>query len=501
MGLSIGLDAQVSGSVFRDFNADGVKTNTATFNEPFLPGIIITTYNAAGTVLASYTTIGAAYSIPAAGVYNGTLGSNTGGVPSGTAVRIEFTGLVTSDYSGPAGTANKSSIQFVTAPASNVIFGVNYPSDYCQLNPDLAVPCYVNGLRSGGAPTVALLKSPYNSAGTAPTKTELGSKSEVGTTWGVAYARRTKILYSSAFLKRHSDLGPNGLGAIYQVANANTAAPGNPTLLVNLTAQGINVGTAGSRNLGAVSTPNHDQNVFGQIGKIGLGDLEISDDETTLWTVNLNLKTLVRIPIATPTAANIQSYSITDPACTGGTYRPFGLKFYKGEVYVGVICDANTSNDANLRATIYRFNPVTATFTSVLNFPLTYGKGPGFIGGNTSTGSCAQNAFKNWNLWSDAFPTSCAQSPTFLLNPQPILSDIEFDIDGSMIIGFMDRSGHQLGSNNYSTNTGSTTIYEVASSGDILRAYNNNGTFQLEKNVIAGPVNSGAANNQGPGNS
>ena len=36
--------AQISGTVFRDFNGNGVKDNSASFNEPFIQGITAKEY-------------------------------------------------------------------------------------------------------------------------------------------------------------------------------------------------------------------------------------------------------------------------------------------------------------------------------------------------------------------------------------------------------------------------------------------------------------------------
>src|SRR5690606_9312040 len=122
-------------------------------------------------------------------------------------------------------------------------------------------------------------------------------------------------LYSAAFIKRHVAVGPNGIGAIYQITNAD-GTPGTPSLFVDLAAQGIDVGggaLAGSpgfpsnaaRGLGEPTAPSADAAVFGLVGKQGLGDLDISSDGSTLWVVNLYAKTLVQIPVATPTAPYI----------------------------------------------------------------------------------------------------------------------------------------------------------------------------------------------------
>ena len=57
--------AQVSGTVFRDFNGNGTKDNTATFNEIGLAGITITAYDASGALVGSATSAAdGTYTIP-----------------------------------------------------------------------------------------------------------------------------------------------------------------------------------------------------------------------------------------------------------------------------------------------------------------------------------------------------------------------------------------------------------------------------------------------------
>ena len=81
--------------------------------------------------------------------------------------------------------------------------------------------------------------------------------------------------------------------------------------------------------------------------------------------------------------------------------------------------------------------------------------------------------------------------------PQPIVTDLEFDDDGSMMIGFMDRFGNMVGVANHDPQGNGG--YDGFTGGDLLRAYNNNGTFELEKNGKSGNLTgSGVGNNEGP---
>ncbi|MFN8488963.1 MAG: SdrD B-like domain-containing protein [Caldilineaceae bacterium] len=496
--------ASLTGIVYQDYNANGVRDTSGAVIDKGVGGVTIKAYDASGAVVGTATSfavvcLGAnnpagqgctAANTPARGSY--TLSA----LPASTALRVEFSTLPTGYYPAPVGTNNATSVRFVTTTTgatSGLDFGVLLPLDYSQASPNLVTPLYVNGDTNTTAPTAALVKFAYSSSGTSPAPTTLATKAQIGSTWGLAYARSTKLLYVAAFLKRHAGLGPNGPGAIYAI---NTAG-GAPTLFADLTALGANVGTVlsnSARGLGAPTASSNDPATFDQIGKAGLGDLDISDDERTLYVVNLNDKALYALNVPAGTLAG--SYAIPDPGCTGGAWRPFALKFKNGAVYVGGVCDAQTSqNRADLKAYIYRFTPGANTFTQVLTFPLNYGKGP-------ATGPCCALAFSGWYPWLGAFDTTLintsVQAGIIAVYPQPMLSDIEFDVDGSLILGFMDRFGHQGGDQSYGTS--GTTRYDALVGGDILRACPNAaGNWVLEAGGACGGVTGGGANGQGPG--
>ena len=194
--------AQVSGTVFRDFNANGVQNNTATFKETGVQGVTVKAFNAAGVQ------VGGDKTTDASGAY-----SFTGlTLP----VRIEFSGLAAGDFPGAQGSGSGTSVQFVTANSSSVNYGINYPSDYCQDAPPLFVPCYVNGdptLGGTAATNDALVSVPYSASGSAPAPTKLAPASAVGSVWGLTYHRNSKRLLTAAFLKRHAGLLGAGLAA------------------------------------------------------------------------------------------------------------------------------------------------------------------------------------------------------------------------------------------------------------------------------------------------
>ncbi|MEY4925630.1 MAG: hypothetical protein RI894_66, partial [Bacteroidota bacterium] len=468
--------AQVSGVVFRDLNANGVKDNTATFNEAFEQGIVVTAYNAAGTAIASFTTTAAgSYAIPAIGTaYNGTLGSNTGFVASGTAVRIEFTNTAAFDYTGPVGTGSKSSVQFTTTGAGvTADFTVNYPDAYSQSNPPVLTSAMVAGdpvnATAGAVKTVFNIN--YDKTGLAQTQ----PFSATGAVWGAAYNKKTKKVYMSAFVRRHSGLGTGGLGAIYY-GDATANAP-----LSSFTVP--NVGTIASNTLRNLTTPSalsYDLQGFDAVGKQGLGDIDIDQDNQMLYIVNLTDKKVYKADLtqASPIPVAIANY--TAPSCTNGAFRPFALKIHKGKLYLGGVCSGETETNGstsktNLNATVLVYDIATNTWgANAASFSLNYVKEEPYTGKPTG-----------WYPWIDAVTDvpinhTSGGSEVFFAWPTPILSDIEFADDGSMIVGFMDRTAMQFGARNAGTSAAQTSIYYCVNGGDVLKGTKSGATFTVE---------------------
>ena len=275
------------------------------------------------------------------------------------------------------------------------------------------------------------------------------------------------------------------------------------------------------------------------MGKTGLGDIKLSEDGTLLYAVNLSDQKLYRIPINNPNTFNstantagITSFSITNgsAACrTGSVFRPFALKAYRGKLYVGGVCTNETVMGNNitysatsppasttapnlitrdttgLKAVVYEFNPATSTFTGVPGLSLNYVKG---ADNNDKTGV---DRADRWLPWTDVLPATGSTPNRFARAdlpsasyPQPWLTGIEFDVDGSIILGIRDRSGDQFGNNNYGPNA-TTPLYRIVAPGDLLRASKcipRATLWTLESNVsvCGGTATAGANNGQGPGN-
>ncbi|MCB0185464.1 MAG: hypothetical protein KDE31_14440, partial [Caldilineaceae bacterium] len=445
--------AAISGTVFRDFNSNGLFDTGASFNEIGLAGVTITAYDSADNACGS-TVSGADGTYSLTPTCDGPW-------------RLAFTDLPDGYEPGYGGGDNASSVQFVTTSgATGVDFAVNKPCDYCQENPTAVVPIYVNGDASNTQ--VAMSRVNWDTSGTPVT---IARQNELGATWGVAYQRQSDKLFAAAVVKRHSGLGSQGLGGIYVIdAPAGAAPTVAPFIDLDAAPFNIDFGTLPSngavgRNLPtSVTTANRDNQAFAAVGRQGIGDIDLSEDGNTLWVMNLytatgNLATLIRINVTNgemPTAvADVSLYPLANmtgvPSCTGGFFRPWALKLANGKGYLGGLCSAEISNSQNdMMGYVLSFDPDNpVTLTTELTIPLNY------IKGEANNGAYPND--NRWYPWLNLYNTARYDviapfgSPPrwYHARPTPILTDIEFDVTGAMNIGFVDRSGLQLGYGNY----------------------------------------------------
>ncbi len=482
----------VGGNVFRDYNFEGTQDQTF---ENGVQDILVIAYDVNGTIVDSIRT-------DANGDYALT-------VPNGTEVRIEFSDIPSYLQASRFALSSQSTVQFTTSPDCTINLVLNNPSD-CYPPTDtlqLATPCYVSGDPLDPSGTAkdgdAFAVWSYDYSGgccddyldlfgypEGPAPNTVVTTDSVGALWGVAYDRTDELIFSSAVLRRHVGYGMLGTGGIYTI-DPLTGAVDN-WLDIN-TLSGVNTGADPRTDLtqplvGGVVLPgdatgdSYDSLAYTLIGEIGIGDIDISTDDNTLFVTNLNEKTLVAVDIDSKTLDNV--YAIPDPGCSNGDYRPWAVKVHDGEVYVGIVCSAETSQDSlHLRAYVYKMPETGGTFTPVLidgvnGFSLNFDRDNIRIGVNGY-----------WRPWTDVWQE--------LSYPQPILSDIEFDVDGSMLLGFVDRYGLSSGFNNYGISPieHGTTHYDGTSAGDILRVCYNNSNFYLEGGANC---SSNILNNQGP---
>ncbi|MFY7883609.1 MAG: SdrD B-like domain-containing protein, partial [Dolichospermum sp.] len=368
------LNAQISGTVFRDFDANGIKASTtSTSLEPGVSGVTVKAYPSSGAVQTTTTNASGAYS------FSGLT------LPA----RIEFTNLPSGNYTGPQGSGSATTVQFYSAATSNANLGINNPSHYSQANPFLVTPKYLNGnpfndLGGNIANEDALYMYPFGATGDrqsgGTSATVLATQAQIGSTWGTAYSSQRKKLFVASVYKRHSPLGPGETGGRIYVIDNPTGTPSTPTKFIDLvTDLGISVGATETNSARSLATnkfnSSSDDNAFSKVGKVGLGDLDVSDDGQFLFVTNLHDKRIYKINIAqviagTPNATALPSFTI--PSCPSGEARPWGMGMWDGELYAGVICDASSGSRNDLRGYVQKFNFTSNTWTTVLTFTPTW---------------------------------------------------------------------------------------------------------------------------------
>lgn len=414
----------------------------------------------------------------------------------GHRVRLEFTNLPEGYYPLPG----ESTVQFVTAPAK-VSLKIYNPSQYTGKSPIAVQAVYGRGAMThkkigniASLVTYPAMKSDsmqYNA---------LGKFVQTGSIWGLAYDRQEKRLFSAALAKRHSAFGSLGSGGIYV-----TDVEGKQTQpFVSLDALGFATSQGPfQRDLTEDwKKPDHDSLMFAQVGRIGLGGLDISDDSRYLYTVNLYDRKLYRIRLnensKAPVTGDVAVYDIPVRDNKTGQSRPFAVKYYQGKVYVGVVMNAEKSGKAeDMMAYIYSMEadndqPGKGKFKEVASFGLNYPRG------------ILDYGVKGWYPWTDSYLKAIvAEQRGWMIYPQPIVADIEFDSDGSMIVSLMDRLGHQTGDGQLYRPHSQTSLVAVRglSGGDVIRLARPKRNYQTEQNGRAGNRLSvvGESNGEGPG--
>jgi hypothetical protein len=508
--------AQISGSVYRDFDLSKTRTTTSPI-EPLISGVIVNVYNASNTIVASYrTTVGSGvypftgpnFTIPTSGTaYSGVQGSNTGFVANGTPVRLEFI-PATGDYA-----TTGTTVQFVTGASSTVDLGLNTAAEKSDANPRYVFPIAGSMLAASTPATTMSMASGLYDANDVDVERVDANLGQTGSIWGLAYQKLTKKMFVSAMLKRPIPLGPQGLGGLYMFDYSNaTAAPPAPTgynlegvVSTNTPSTTINFGsvnrsaTATNDNYvsGNLSTASRDNDAFAKIGKVGYGDIEFDETQKNLWAINLNQRTLIKIDVSTgtPDLTTVQSFPIIGGtgmptyAATRGELRPWALKFYKGRGYIGLVGDASVSQNvaADLIAYVVSFDPtnLTAGYTQEFNFSLGYarekvecaglsGVDDGCLAFNGNNLLTIDRTDARWKPWADSWaqlgfvdPASGRKS-----HQQPILSGIDFMDDGSMVLGFSNRYAAQMSAGQYTSVAGSTntSVGGQNNGGDIIKA-------------------------------
>ncbi|MEO6082895.1 MAG: SdrD B-like domain-containing protein, partial [Umezawaea sp.] len=358
---------------------------------------------------------------------------------------------------------------------ASLVLGLWNPADYCQENPTLVTGCQRNGIAPGVDNAArSVVSVPFTARGTAASTTQLASQGDTGTIYGLAYRKADKRVFSGAFAKRAALYGTGGQGAVYvtdTVANATTLFTTVPT--AGSTAHAMETGADGA--------------FADVVGKEALGDVDISEDGTTLYVVNLADRKLYLYDATAATAAQPKaSYAIPDPGCpAAGDWRPGALGVRDGVVYVGGVCSGeSTQQQADMKVVVRTFDEAAGTFGApVVTQALTFKRGTTLWQGTPTD---------RWLPWQGKF-TQPAPTGGLVENPEPLLTDIGIEANGDLVLGFRDRFGDQ-GGRSMPPADGSSGLFDTVSGGDLNRACRQaDGTFAWEGTSGCANNNTGAS--------
>ncbi|MEE9373873.1 MAG: SdrD B-like domain-containing protein [Saprospiraceae bacterium] len=436
------------------------------------------------------------------------------GLETGNEYKVIFEfpeGATLVNTSGP-GEINEM-VQFATVPNCGINVSVSDRGLYCERNPAVAMACFVHGDPIPGSQndTEILLSIPYDTKNADNSEKKIIAKvSEAGSIWGIAWDAGNQALYTSSVLRRHSAMGPLGLGGIYRKEENKPFE------------QWLDLTFGGTFNFGKIPNnfdrglailpekPSIDSTVFPLFGKVGIGGIDIDPFGEYIFVCNLFDKHIYQItkdadddPATKPTISDVVRLpipSICDPAL--GNSRPWAVKVFDNHLYVGVVCDAEFSqNRSDMRGYIFIYSLLDKKWLDqpAIDFPLTYPKGA------PATHVFPFQECGLWNPWNEDYTTWCRsdvsdRGTTFYYSyPMPLISDLEFDVDGTLVIAMIDRSAFMTGNEDFDP-SGSAYMKSISAAGDILRALKFKNVYILENNGISGPHKGLlSGNRQGPG--
>ncbi|WP_086668426.1 SdrD B-like domain-containing protein [Lentzea kentuckyensis] len=366
----------------------------------------------------------------------------------------------------PAGAGLESNTMFVDVSGGQnktVTTALWNPADYCQANPTLVTGCQRATRKSDGSSNVndaarSLITFPFTNRGTAPAPAQIANQGATGSVYGIAYRKQDKRIFSGAFAKRLTDYGPGSAGGIY----VTPAAGGATTLFATVPSAGI-------------TKHNHQNNFDGGfanvVGKEALGDIDISEDGSELYVVNLGDRKLYVYDATAATAAAAKaSYAIPSSCPNANDWRPGALGVRDGVLYVGGVCSGETTqNAADMRVVVRTFT-AGAFSAPVINQPLTFRRGTVLWQGTNTD---------HWLPWQTTFKQP---TPTggLVEHPEPLLTDLGVEANGDLVLAFRDRFGDQ-GGKSLSPADGSAGQWDTVSGGDLNRACRQaNGSYAWE---------------------
>ncbi len=245
---------------------------------------------------------------------------------------------------------------------------------------------------------------------------ELASFKQVGAIWGLAYSRREQAVFAATFHKRGLPYGPAGSGGIYRI----DLRTGDITTFATVPNTG---GRVLNPSMGS-GTLDNDQYQARFVGKVALGDLDLSADETELFVVNLKDRRIYHYETATGRLIGSFDHGAAAEAWSADA-RPFGLTWHDGYLYHGLV---NARAVKPFEARVYRSRPDGSGMSLVTSVDLRYPRDRVDLG--EFQGATALEL--PWGSWNEG--------PTFeALRGQPMLTDLVFTDDQTLVLALRDR--------------------------------------------------------------
>lgn len=240
---------------------------------------------------------------------------------------------------------------------------------------------------------------------------------QIGAVYGIAHsegnpeataaAAKSPRSFYGAYLKSQTRFGPSGPGGIY-VRSGSTVTP-----YVTIPNAGGDASPLGGLHA-ATGT-----DITAKVGKASLGDLEIDAEEHFLYVTNLFDGRVYQVDTWTNTVVGALAKS-PNTCADASDQHPFGLKVKGSMLYVGTVCSAEASHDpAKLGADVWAYNTVTKTWAAAAVMHAVPVNG----------------SFGGFTPWSDDI------SGAVVGNRGAMLTGIDIDPSGSMVLGLRNRSG------------------------------------------------------------
>jgi hypothetical protein len=377
---------------------------------------------------------------------------------------------------------NEEFVDVSNGASVTVTTGFWHAHDYCQSNPKVANACQPGMFNAGDPNNVTtsardtLFLTDYNDSdyeSIAKSAADPATGVGTGSVFGVAYNRLTKQIFSAAYAKRNVAYGDAGPGGVY-ITDPTTKVTKVFTVVPD-------AGTTAHETTTTANGGHEDLDFRKVVGKESLGAIVMSDDDKSLFVMNLNDKTVYDYDATGDSATSATStIDVSTSPCPAGTtandWRPSGLGENDGTLYVGGVCtgedeatDMTNNRPATMRAIVLAYDESTgASKGVVLDQPLsTYLRAQ--AGASFSCATGVSNAYSPWLAWNDDMWCSGAgqNAPA-----QPMLSKILVEANGDLDLDFRDRDADQNGVNLYAMTVGNPnpTRQQVITAGALDRA-------------------------------